>query len=60
MWTRDGALIASAGSRLYLRVDGRWDVLADLAAYGLRGITRLALSPAGDAIAVVAGEAAPR
>ncbi len=60
VWTRDGALIASAGSRLYLRVDGRWDVLADLAAYGLRGITRLALSPAGDAIAVVAGEAAPR
>ncbi|MBX3173819.1 MAG: PD40 domain-containing protein [Gemmatimonadaceae bacterium] len=60
VWTKDGALIASAGSRLYLRVDDRWDVLADLAAYGARGITRLALSPAGDAIAFVADEGPAR
>lgn len=60
VWTKDGALIASAGSRLYLRVDGRWDVLADLAAYGVRSITRLALSPAGDAIALVAEEGPAR
>lgn len=59
-WTKDGALVASSGSRLYRRVNGRWDVLADLAAYGLRGITRLALSPAGDVIALVADEGPPR
>lgn len=59
-WTNDGALVASSGSRLFLRVNGGWDVLADLAAYGVRGITRLALSPAGDVIALAADERPPR
>lgn len=56
VWTPDGALIASSGSRLYLLVNGRWDVLADFAAEGVRGISRLALSPDGTALAFVAEE----
>lgn len=59
VWTPDGALIASAGSRLYLMVDGRWDVLADFAADGVRGISRLALSPDGARLAFVAEERRP-
>lgn len=54
LWTPNGRLIASSGMRLLIRVDGRWDVLADFAELGVRGISRLALSPRGDRIAFVA------
>ena len=53
VWTLNGELIATAGSRLYRWVDGRWDVLADFAVDGIRTISRIALSPAGDQIAFV-------
>lgn len=53
-WTRDGQCIASSGTRLYRWIDGRWDVLADFAELGVKSITRLAVSPAGDKIAFVA------
>ena len=53
-WTRDGQCVASSGTRLYRWIDGRWDVLADFAELGVKGITRLAVSPAGDKIAFVA------
>ena len=53
-WTADGQCIASSGTRLYRWLDGRWDVLADFAELGVKGITRLAVSPAGDRIAFVA------
>jgi hypothetical protein len=56
IWTPGGRLIITAGSRLYVWTDGRWDVVADLAAYGLRGLSRIAISPTGDRIAVVATE----
>lgn len=59
VWTADGALIASSGSRLYLWVDGRWDVLGDFAAFGVRGISRLALHPQGTHLAFVAEEGRP-
>jgi dipeptidyl aminopeptidase/acylaminoacyl peptidase len=36
-----------------------WVVVADLAQYGMTGITRLSVSPRGDALAVVAQPAAP-
>jgi hypothetical protein len=37
----------------------QWVVVADLAQYGMSGITRLSASPRGDALAVVAQPAAP-
>jgi hypothetical protein len=60
VWTPNGQLLATADSRLYRWVDGRWDVLADFAVEGIRGISRIALSPRGDRIAFVAEDhAAP-
>jgi hypothetical protein len=57
-WTADGQCIASAGTRLYRWIDGDWDVLADFAELGVKGISRLAVSPAGDRIAFVAEDGA--
>jgi hypothetical protein len=60
VWTRDGVLLTASGSRLLAWVDGRWDVVADFAADGVRGISRLALSPSGDRLAFVAEDRAER
>jgi len=57
LWTPGAQLIAGSGTRLWIRIDGRWDVVADFAELGVRGITRFALSPAGDRIAFVAEDA---
>lgn len=57
LWTAGGQLITAVGSRILVRVGDRWDVLADFAPLGVKGITRLALSPAGDRLAFVAAEA---
>ena len=54
VWTPGGVLLAGSGSRLLAWIDGRWDVVADFAADGVRGISRLALSPSGDRLAFVA------
>lgn len=56
IWTRDGALIAGSGSRLMIWNRDRWDVLADLAVDGVHNISRLALSPTGDRLALVADD----
>lgn len=56
VWTPSGQLLLSAGSRIYLWNAGKWDVAADFAAFGVRGITRLALSPDGTQLAFVAAE----
>lgn len=53
IWTPNGQLIATAGSRLYRWVNGQWDVLADFSVDGIRTISRIALSPRGDQIAFV-------
>lgn len=53
-----GVIIASSGSRLFQWKGGTWSVLADLSAYGVRNITRLALSPQRDQLAFVADDAA--
>lgn len=58
VWTADGVLIAGSGSRLLVWVNGQWDVMADLAADGVRGISRLAISPRGDRLAFVAEDRA--
>lgn len=57
-WTPDGQCIASSGTRLYRWIDGGWDVLADFAELGVKGISRLAVSPRGDRIAFVAEDGA--
>lgn len=55
VWTPDGALLVGGGSRLWQWTSGTaWDEIADLAAAGLTSITRLAISPRGDRIAIVA------
>jgi len=56
-WLPDGRLVAGSGSKLFV-ADPKgavsWDEVADLAGAGLTSITRLAVSPAGDRIAIVA------
>jgi dipeptidyl aminopeptidase/acylaminoacyl peptidase len=56
-WTPDGMLLMADGDVLYgwKRGDAAWHRVADLAALGLHGVSRLAVSPAGDRIAIVAG-----
>jgi Tol biopolymer transport system component len=61
-WTPDGLVLAGEGSVLKSfdpRRGGEWEVVADLAPHGLAGITRLSVSPRGDAVAVVAQPARP-
>ena len=61
-WTQRGALITAAGSTIYRWNDGVWAVAADLAAAGVRNISRLAINAAGDQLAFVADDpaAAPK
>lgn len=56
-WLPDGRLIAGDGSRLLVadpRTTAAWEEVADLAAAGIGGITRLAVSPGGEHLAIVA------
>ena len=53
-WTPRGALITAAGSIIYRWNDGTWAVAADLAAAGVRNISRVIINPAGDRLAFVA------
>ena len=59
VWTPSGSLLMGKGSKLYQhRVDDAsprpWREIADLSEYGVRGITRLAISPDGKRLALVA------
>lgn len=61
-WTPGGVVLIGEGSVLKAfdpRRGGDWEIVADLAQYGLAGITRLSVSPRGDAVAVVAQPAGP-
>jgi hypothetical protein len=55
-WMPDGALLMAYDSKLYLWRRGRttWTVAADLAPLGLYGVTRIAVNPDGDRVAIVA------
>lgn len=55
-WLRDGRAITAAGSKLYVldRATAAWSEFADLASAGLGGLSRLALSPDGRWLALVA------
>ncbi|HTL04201.1 MAG TPA: hypothetical protein VL241_00520 [Gemmatimonadales bacterium] len=60
-WTPGGELLSARGNRL-LRWDAgaaSWETVAEFAELGLQRITRLAVSPAGDRIALVGEEARP-
>lgn len=56
-WISDGSVVCGNGSTL-LRWSGKrgsaWAQIADLSSAGVKGITRLAISPRGDRIAFVA------
>ncbi|MFV1987397.1 MAG: hypothetical protein ACC682_08945 [Gemmatimonadota bacterium] len=56
-WTPDGVLVMASGSAIYVfdpLTDSTWRKVADLADAGIEGITRLAVSPDGRHIALVA------
>jgi dipeptidyl aminopeptidase/acylaminoacyl peptidase len=55
-WTPDGLLLMAEKDALYgwRRGDRGWKKVADLAALGLHGVSRIAVSAAGDRIAFVA------
>lgn len=57
-WAPDGALWMGDDSRLYRWTPGSegWSEVADLDALGVRGITRLALSPDGRSLVVVGAQ----
>jgi dipeptidyl aminopeptidase/acylaminoacyl peptidase len=54
-WTPDGTLLMASGGALYgwRRGDAAWFRIADLLASGLSGVSRLAVSPKADFIALV-------
>ena len=54
VWTPGGALLAAAGSRIYLWNNGRWDVAAEFERFGVKNASRLAVSPRGNWLAFVA------
>jgi hypothetical protein len=56
-WTGDGVIVSGKGSKLFKfdpRKDTEWQEAADFSAAGLKNITRLAISPRGDKVALVA------
>ena len=55
-WTPDGTLLMAHDGVLHAWRAGAasWDRIADLGALGLRNVTRLAVSPKGDRLAIVA------
>jgi dipeptidyl aminopeptidase/acylaminoacyl peptidase len=57
VWTPHGLVLAGVDTKLYQwdPLSGRsWKEIANLRGAGLRGITRLAVSPSGDRLAIVA------
>ena len=61
-WTPDGTLLMARGGMLYAWRPGQteWNEAADLARLSLNGVTRLAVSPKGDYLALVASPPRPR
>ena len=61
-WTPDGTLLMAKGDELYAWRAGQqsWKAVASLERMGLHGVTRLAVSPTGQWIALVATAAGGR
>ena len=55
-WMPDGTLLMAAGGQLHAWKQGQtqWRAIADLSALGLRNVSRLAVSPKGEWLALVA------
>jgi hypothetical protein len=55
-WTPHRTLLMAHGGSLHAWAWGskEWEIVADLSALGLRNVTRMAVSPKGDWIALVA------
>jgi len=56
-WTPGGIVLMARGTTLYQwnpRRGAAWEAVADFAASGLTNVTRLAVSPSGDRLAIVA------
>lgn len=61
VWAPDGTLLMAAGGKLYAwRRGADWLPVADLTSLGLAGVSRLAISPNGDWLAIVAQAPAMR
>lgn len=58
VWTEGGVAVTASGSKLYTLKPGgtTWDVVGDFAKEGLHNISRLAISPNGHWIALVADD----
>ncbi len=62
-WTPQGILLMAKDAKLFKwnpSKDAGWQELADFSSAGLKGITRLAVSPKGDRIALIAQREATR
>jgi len=62
VWTTEGIVLTASGTKLYQwdsQRGGDWEPVADFAAAGLTNVTRLAVSPKGDRLAIVAVPAQP-
>ena len=56
LWTPDGTLLASSGSIIYQfssEGGGVWKNMLDLKNFGLANISRMAISPDGNTLAIV-------
>lgn len=54
-WTPDGRIVMASGSQVAIRsIEGDWQVIGNLADAGLSELTRVAVHPDGDFLAVVA------
>jgi Tol biopolymer transport system component len=62
-WAADGkTILMSGGSKIYSWTRGQngWAEVFDAAAHNLGAVTRLAISPKGDAVAIVVAEPGPK
>lgn len=62
VWIPGGSALTSDGTALYQwdpKGAPSWGAVADLGAFGLHGVTRLAVSAAGDRLAMVARDVSP-
>jgi hypothetical protein len=53
-WAPNGALLTAVGSRLFRYTDDGWAPVADFAKFGVKNISRIAVSPRGNWLAFVA------